>query len=43
MVNLIDTFLYGLTFSFFFNKYKNVWPLIIAHILTDVIAFYPNY
>ncbi|EOQ88551.1 CAAX protease self-immunity [Leptospira yanagawae serovar Saopaulo str. Sao Paulo = ATCC 700523] len=42
IINIIDTFLYGLLFSIFYNKIKNIWPLIIAHIITAIIAFYPN-
>lgn len=42
IINLIDTFLYGLLFSTFFNKFQNIWPLVIAHIITDIVAFYPN-
>ncbi|TGM06018.1 CPBP family intramembrane glutamic endopeptidase [Leptospira jelokensis] len=41
IINLIDTFLYGLLFSIFYNKFKNIWPLIIAHSITDIIAFFP--
>ncbi|TGL19729.1 CPBP family intramembrane metalloprotease [Leptospira bourretii] len=42
IINIIDTFLYGLLFSIFYNKFRNIWPLIIAHIITDIIAFYPK-
>ncbi|HOO71685.1 MAG TPA: CPBP family intramembrane metalloprotease [Spirochaetota bacterium] len=37
--NLFATFLFGALCSLIFAKFKNLWPLIIGHVVTDFLLY----
>ena len=37
--NIFSSFCYGIVCALFYLKYKNIWPLIIGHLLTDIFTF----
>jgi membrane protease YdiL (CAAX protease family) len=39
LMQLLDAFFFGVFFSVFYIKYRNIHALIIAHFLIDLIAF----
>ena len=37
--NILSTWIYGFVFCMFFLRFRNLWPLILGHIITDFIWF----
>jgi hypothetical protein len=40
---IIIIFPFGLVFGFIYWKWRRLWPLFIAHVLFDLIAYFPGY
>ncbi|NCQ69952.1 MAG: CPBP family intramembrane metalloprotease [Microcystis aeruginosa W13-16] len=41
IINIISTLFFGISCSVLYLIFGNIWPLIIGHIITDIIAFFP--
>jgi membrane protease YdiL (CAAX protease family) len=39
MDNVLETYLFGIIASLFYLKFKNLWPLIFGHVVTDYVWF----
>lgn len=41
IINIISTLYFGFVCSLLYVIFKNIWPLIIGHTITDIIGFFP--